>query len=86
MYGRRRDMYENLHHAWVQSPFNELIKVWIMCVVCHLCSLMFELHNSVYTCQDRKPSLTHCLLVRKHIITKVSVLTVMVAKRNAISM
>ena len=35
-----------------------------------------------YTGQGRNLFLAHCFLVRKHIITKVSVLTVIVAKRN----
>ena len=44
---------------------------------------MFELHNLIHMCQDRKLSLTHCLLVMKHMATKVSMLTVAMAKMNA---
>ena len=47
-----------------------------------MCSFMFELHNLIHTCQDRKPSLTHYLLVMIHMAAKVSMLTVTMAKMN----
>ena len=59
-----------------------LMGVWIR-VSCVMCSFMSELHNLIYTCQDMKPSLTHCLLVMIHMATKVSMLTATMAKMNA---